>query len=200
MDLLGPERQRPTVFYSSSFSMWRGLVGSGAGPRWSRRCPLSRSRRAAPRQSGGNPPPHCRQGGASAEPAMSSASLLVGRGLGGVGPPPRCRRGRASVEPAMSSVSLPAGRRLGGAGEILPLIAGRVGPRLSRRCPLPRCWRGRASAEPAVSSASLLAPWGLGGAGPRRRQRSGDSSEPAKSSTSSLVSPNSASLASSASL
>ena len=83
MALLGPERRRPTVFYSSSFSVWRGLVGSGAGPRRSRRCPLSRCRRAAPQRSGGNPPPRCWQGGASAKPAMSSALLLVGRGLGG---------------------------------------------------------------------------------------------------------------------
>ena len=169
MALLGPERRRPTVFYSSSFSVWRGLVGSGAGPRRSRRCPLSRCRRAAPQRSGGNPAPCCRQGGASAEPTMSS-------------------------------ISLSAGRRLSGAREILPLVAGRVGPRLSRRCPLPRCWRGGASAEPAVSSASLLAPRGLGGAGPYRRQRSRDSSEPALSSASSSVSPNSASPASSPSL
>ena len=136
MALLGPERRRPTVFYSSSFSVWRGLVGSGAGPRRSRRC----------------------------------LCLVAG------------------------------GRRLSGAVEILPHVAGRVGPRLSRRCPLPRCWRGGASGEPAVSSASWLAPRGLGRAGPRRRQRSGDSSEPALSSASSSVSPNSASPASSPSL
>ena len=29
MALLGPERRRPTVFYSSSFSVWRGLGGAG---------------------------------------------------------------------------------------------------------------------------------------------------------------------------
>ena len=69
MALLGPEWRRPTVFYSSSFSVWRGLVGSGAGPWQSRRCLL----------------PCCWRGGATAEPAMSSASLLAGRGLGGAG-------------------------------------------------------------------------------------------------------------------
>src|SRR3954465_15405521 len=61
--LLGPERQRPTVFYSSSFSVWRGLVGSGAGPRRSRRCPLSRCRRAGPPRGGGKTPPRWRPGG-----------------------------------------------------------------------------------------------------------------------------------------
>ena len=29
MALLGPERRRPTVFYSSSFCVWRGLGGAG---------------------------------------------------------------------------------------------------------------------------------------------------------------------------
>src|SRR4051812_46883494 len=114
-----------------------------------------------------------------------TASLAAGRGLGGAG----------------DVLCLVAGERhLSGVVEILPRVAGRVGPRLSRRCPLPRCWWGGTSAEPAVSSASLLAPWGLGGAGPRRRQRSGDSSESALSSASSSVSPNSASPASSPSL
>ena len=101
--LLGPERRRPTVFYSSSFSVWSGLVGIRAGPRWNRQCPLSHCRRAAPRQSGGNPPPRCRKGGASAGPTMSSALLLAGRGLGEAGgvlclvvpsPRRRCRRRR----------------------------------------------------------------------------------------------------------
>ena len=58
------------------------------------------------------------------------------------------------------AASLAAGRGLGGAGDVLCLVAGRVRPRLSRRCPLPCCWRGGASAEPAVSSASLLGPRG----------------------------------------
>ena len=88
--LLGPERQRPTMFYSSSFSMWRGLVGSRAGPRRRRRCPLPRCRRAAPRQSGGKSPlvagrvgpqrsrrcplPRCWRRGASAEQGLVDAS------------------------------------------------------------------------------------------------------------------------------
>ena len=113
MALLGPERRRPTVFYSSSFAVWHGLVGSGAGPRRSRRCPLS----------------HCQQGGASAEPAMSSASLLVGRGLGGAGgvlclvvgaagprrsrrcPLPRCWHRVASAEQGLVDASGAGTRR-----------------------------------------------------------------------------------------
>ena len=83
MALLGPERQRPTVFYSSSFSVWRNLVGSGAGPRRSRAFP----------------------------------SMPVGQGLGGTGD-------------VLCLVA--GGRRLSGAVEILPHVAGRVGPRLSR--------------------------------------------------------------------
>ena len=69
-----------------------------------------------------------------------AASLVAGRGLG--------RAGNVLCLVA-------GGRRLSGAVEILPHVAGRVGPRLSRRCPLPLCWRGGTSAEPAVSSASL---------------------------------------------
>ena len=121
MALLGPERRRPTVFYSSSFSVWRGLAGSDAGPRRSRRCPLSRCRRAAPQRSDGNPPPRCRQGGASAEPAMSSASLLAGRGLGRSRrcPLPRCWHRGASAEQGL-------------------VDACGAGTRRSRYCPLPR--------------------------------------------------------------
>ena len=83
-----------------------------------------------------------------------AASLAAGRDLGGAG----------DVLYLVAS-----GRRLSGAVKIVPHVAGRVGPRLSRRCPLPRCWQGGASAEPAVSYALLLALRGLGGAGPRRR-------------------------------
>ena len=75
--------------------------------------------------------PSCRQGGASAELAMSSASLLAGRGLGGaggvlclvvgaVGP----RRSRAS--------STPAERGLVGAGIVLCLVLGLTKQRLAR--------------------------------------------------------------------
>ena len=77
-----------------------------------------------------------------------AALLAVGRGLDGDGD-------------VLCLVA--GGRRLSGAVQILPHVAGRVGPRLSQQCPLPRCWRGGASAEPTVSSASLLAPRGLGG-------------------------------------
>ena len=62
----------------------------------------------------------------------------------------------------MSSVSLPAGGALAERGKILPLIAGRVGPRRSRRCPLPRCWRRGASRSRASSTP---AEQGLIGAG-----------------------------------
>ena len=131
MALLGPERRRPTVFYSSSFSVWRGLVGSGAGPRRSRRCPLSRCRRAAPQRSGGNPPPRCRQGGASAEPAMSSASLLVGRGLGGAGGVLCLVVGAAGPRRSRASPT-PMERALVGAGIILCLVLGLAKQRLAR--------------------------------------------------------------------
>ena len=121
--LFGPERRRPTVFYSSSFSVWRGLVGSGAGPQRSRRCPLSRCRRAAPRRSGGNPPPRCRQGGASTEPAMSSASLLAGRGLSGAGGVLCLVVGAAGPRRSRAS-STPAERGLVGADIVLCLVLG----------------------------------------------------------------------------
>ena len=111
MALLGPEQWRPTVFYSSLFSVWRGLVGSGAELR---RSPLSRCRRAAPR---------CQQ-------AVSSASLLVPRGLSGAGGVLFHVVGAAGIVDASGS-----------------------GTRRSRHCPLPRP-RSRQTAS-LTSSPSL---------------------------------------------
>ena len=115
MALLGPKRRRPTVFYSSSFSVWCGLVGSGAGPRRSRRCPLSRCRRAVPQRSGGK----------------SSPSLPAGWGLGGAGGVLCLVVGATGPRRSRAS-SMPAERGLIGAGIVLCLILGLAKQSLGR--------------------------------------------------------------------
>ena len=122
-------------YISYILQLKRGVCGRMHLPDAEPAMPLSRCRRAAPQRSGGNPPPRCRQGGASAEPAMSSASLLAGRGLGGAGGVLCLVVGAAGPRRSRAS-STPAEQGLVGAGILLYLVLGLAKHRLARFIPL----------------------------------------------------------------